>query len=75
MLKKFDLKPCPFCGAEVLMVTADFDRFGCQTLKLCCDCGVTVEVDGSPVYGSFSGGKFRPGPDAIEKWNARAGNE
>ena len=75
MLRNLDLKPCPFCGAEVVAVTADFDRYGCETLKLCCNCGVTVEVEASPVFVTFSGDKFRPGPDAIEKWNMRAGNE
>ena len=71
MNNNINIKPCPFCGGEVVTVAADFDRLGCNTLKIYCDCGVTVEVEASPVFGSFSGDKFRPGPDAIEKWNRR----
>lgn len=69
-----DMKPCPFCGQKIEAVSWEQDGLGLTTLKVMCTCGVTIKIDADDVFRTVDK-YFRPGLDALEKWNRRAGPE
>ena len=69
---KENLKPCPFCGNQVNIMEINTGTCGVTSLKIECSCGVDVSIESDETYSSWDGCKFRPGRDAIEKWNRRA---
>ena len=65
------LKPCPFCGKEVGDVSIECDSLGASILEVRCRCGADVTIEADDVLCSAVA-RFRPGLNAIEKWNRRA---
>ena len=68
------LKPCPFCGGDDFIVI-ELTLFSHEAGRLkieCRNCGTIFELEGGAVA-QTSDGYLRLGPDAIEKWNRRAG--
>ena len=59
-----ELKPCPFCGTEVLII-AEEDGI----IFISCACGAKGPFAGISTYGDIETAEKR----AIEFWNKRAG--
>jgi Lar family restriction alleviation protein len=56
----FDLKPCPFCGGEVILETVDGNSLE-ECYIYCPEC-------------DFESGVYSKYEFAVEKWNRRADN-
>ena len=67
------LRPCPFCGAEVRDVSFEADGLGISRLMIRCFCGADITIEADDVFYSNMD-RFRPGLNAVEKWNRRDGN-
>lgn len=71
-----ELKPCPFCGKKVAIVTNCVEIEGCENFESCANCGwkcvVCNAIDGGC---GASGGYADSEEKAITKWNTRASDE
>lgn len=65
------LKPCPFCGSDVDLESMGMDARGSRTLYITCRCGIAFHVESDEVLTSATGVRYRPGLDALDKWNRR----
>lgn len=68
------LKPCPFCGQEIRDVSIETDCLGASKLNILCNCGADITIEADAVFRS-NFDRFRPGLDAVSKWNRRDGKE
>lgn len=66
-----ELKPCPFCGAEVRDVSFETDELGVSRLMIRCLCGANITIEADDIFYS-NADRLRPGLNAVEKWNRRA---
>jgi len=68
------LKPCPFCGAEIIEARIDMDMAGVTYLEVNCHCGAEVRLFSTERLYSADGRSVMVEPSAIDKWNRRDGN-
>ena len=68
-----ELKPCPFCGAEIKIYTVQFNGEFAENLTVKCEnCNTEFWIrEGETAY-TFGGEKIRTHADAIRRWNRRA---
>ena len=66
------MKPCPFCGHKINAVSVDFDGTGVLRIDADCSCGASIRMGADDAISDWQGHLYRPGKDAIEKWNKRA---
>jgi len=64
------MKPCPFCGRRISECSWEQDSNGIAALEVRCTCGVTIKIEADDVFRTVDR-SFRPGLDALEKWNLR----
>ena len=63
-----ELKPCPFCGSEVIYVTTKEGRMDSTTTIFCNSCKTSVILEENEEEGFSKETKAK----AIEAWNRRA---
>lgn len=68
-----ELKPCPFCGKKPTALEVTFDEYGAKRLKIHCCMSFDIRADES-IYTRREKGII-PVRDAVEKWNARVGEQ
>ena len=70
--KMYDLKPCPFCGAEVDAISLYVDgATGPSQLHIECRCGIEFNVREDDLVFGPTGRAHQLGMNAVEKWNRR----
>lgn len=64
-MTNFELKPCPFCGRELVEFSAKYDGGSVTELDVWCTCGAHITLQAA--RGSWF--------DAMKRWNTRNGYE
>ena len=67
------LKPCPFCGRKVNLVSLDMERnIGVTKMDIECACGISFEIYADDVMYSADGTPHLVGLTALDKWEKRS---
>lgn len=67
------LKPCPFCGRKVHLVSLDMQRnIGVTKMYIECACGIGFEIYADDVMYSADGTPHLVGLTALDKWEKRS---
>lgn len=70
MIKRLNLKPCPFCGKEVEPCTISQNKYGVTRLEI--ECCMYFDIRSDYSMTTKAGIEYKLGLDAVEKWNRRA---
>ena len=67
------LKPCPFCGRKVNLVSLQLEsNIGVTRMDIECACGINFEIYADDVIYSADGTPHQMGLTAIDKWETRS---
>lgn len=67
------LKPCPFCGRKVNLVSLQMEsNIGVTRMDIECACGIRFEIYADDVIYSADGTRYQMGLTALDKWGKRS---